>query len=230
MKFRSRILLLICVAIAFETTSLSAQDPEPRPTPRNVVIIGKPVPPKETIEKIELSELVFPNSQIGNTKFVNGELFMGSKRKGYYYVLAAPEGYITIGGKARVTLRNLQAARSSLGYGIVFHSDITPLQQGYAFVINTVTQKYRVVHHIPGDEKTLVPWKVSPFIKTGKAQNTLEIRDKGPVTELYINDNLVDSVKNTFAFKNGVVGLYSGDAVTIAFSDLTVTIVDPTKP
>ncbi|MBK6750735.1 MAG: hypothetical protein IPG67_12205 [Acidobacteria bacterium] len=59
MKFRSRILLLICVAIAFETTSLSAQDPEPRPTPRNVVIIGKPVPPKETIEKIELSELVF---------------------------------------------------------------------------------------------------------------------------------------------------------------------------
>ncbi len=219
-----RILLLISFAFAFDSISINAQvGPEPRPTPRDVVIIGKTTPPNDRIERLELSELVFPTSRIGNTRFVNGELFMGSKQRGYFYVVAATEGYITIGGKARVTLRNGKGTRSNLGYGIVFHSDITPLQQGYAFVINTVSQKYRVVHHVSGDEKTLVPWKTSPFIKKGTAKNTLEIRDKGDLTELYINDNLVDSVANTFAFKNGVVGLYSGDAVTIAFSDLTVS-------
>lgn len=220
-----RILLLVSFAFAFGSISANAQDgPEPRPTPRDVVIIGKPKPVKERAENIDLSEWVRPHSLFGNTKYVNGELFMSSKQKRFYYVLAAIEEYITVGGKARVTLRNYQSAPSTLGYGIIFHSNPTPLQQGYAFLIDTVKQKYHVVHHVPGDELTLVPWKVSPFIKTGEAKNNLEIRDKGDVTELYINDNLVETVKNTFAFKNGVVGLYSGDAVTIAFSGLTVSI------
>ncbi len=218
-----RILSFVSLTIVFGTMSVNAQDPEPRPTPRDVVIIGQPKPVKDRVENIDLSEYVRPDSLIGNTKFVNGELFMSSKQKRFYYVLTATEENITVGGKARVTLRNYRSAPSTLGYGIIFHSDPTPLQQGYAFLIDTVKQKYHVVHHVPGDEKTLVPWKVSPFIKTGNAKNTLEIRDKGDVTELYINDNLVETVKNTFAFKDGVVGLYSGDAVTIAFSGLTVS-------
>ena len=223
-------LLFVSLAIVFGTMTVTAQDPEPRPTPRDVVIIGKPRPLKERVENIDLSEWPKPDSLYGNTKYVNGELMMGSKQKSFYYVLAATEEYVTVGGKARVTLRNFQSARSTLGYGLVFHSDPTPLQQGYAFLINTVTQKYHVVHHVPGYERTLVSWKVSPFIKTGNAKNTLEIRDKGDVTELYINDNLVETVANTFAFRDGVVGLYSGDAVTIAFSGLTVSINERSKP
>lgn len=217
-------LFLVFLTIAVGEIYTNAQDPEPRPTPRDVVIIGKPKPVSERVENIDLSDWVRPQSQLGDTRFVNGELMMSSKQKRFYYVLAATDEYVTVGGKARVTLRNIRSAPSSLGYGLVFHSDPTPLQHGYAFLINTVTQKYHVVHHIPGDEKTLVSWKASPFIKKGDAKNTLEIRDKGDVTELYINGNLVETILNTFAFKDGVVGLYSGDAVTIAFSGLSVSI------
>ena len=128
-----KILLFFSLAIVFGTTLVNAQDPEPRPTPRDVVIIGKPKPLKERIENIDLSEWVRPDSLYGNTKYVNGELMMGSKQKSFYYVLAATEEYVTVGGKARVTLRNFQSARSTLGYGLVFHSDPTPLQQGTPF-------------------------------------------------------------------------------------------------
>ena len=38
--------------------------------------------------------------------------------------------------------------------------------------------------------------------------------------ELYINGTMVNSIKNVYGFKGGVVGLYSGDAVKIAFKNL----------
>lgn len=178
--------------------------------------------PKVEIETLDLEEWVRPNSSWGNTNYENGQLFMSSKEFKYYYVLVATEENITIGAKARVTLKNVAAADSSLGYGLIFHSDTTPLQQGYAFLINTMSQQYSVVRHVPNDELTVIPWTVSSAIKTLTEENTLEIRDTGTRTDLFINGNYVDSVTNEFAFKNGVVGLYSGDQVKIAFSRLTL--------
>ena len=147
---------------------------------------------------------------------------MGSKQKGYYYVLAAPEEYTTDDADTRVTLRNIDNAGSSLGYGLIFHSNPTPLQQDYAFLIDTKRKKYRVVHHEPQKESSVVSWTSSDAIKSGSEENLLEIHDLTDKIELYINGTLVTSIKNVYGYAGGVPGLYSGDGVKIAFKNLEI--------
>jgi hypothetical protein len=160
-------------------------------------------------------------SLYGNTEYSNGEFFMSSKQKGFYYVLAAPEDTDqTEKANTTVTLRNVDNADSRLGYGLVFHSNPTPLQQGYAFLIDSKKQKYRVVHHSPQKEDSVITWTKSDAIKVGTEENTLEVRDLPDKIELYINGTLVNTIKNQYGYAGGVVGLYSGDAAKIAFKDL----------
>ncbi len=40
--------------------------------------------------------------------------------------------------------------------------------------------------------------------------------------DFYIDGDLITSVRNIYGFKNGVIGIYSGDAVKIAFSNLEI--------
>ena len=174
------------------------------------------------VQDIDLSEWVRDFSVYGTTEFTDGELMMASKQKSFYYVLLAPDDYSTEGAATRVTLRNVEDANSSLGYGLIFHSNPTPLTQDYAFLLDAKKKRYRVVRHEPQKETALVPWTNSSLIKDGAAENTIEARDKGDKTDLYINGQLVNSVSNTYAYKNGVPGLYSGDAVKIAFKDLEI--------
>ncbi|MEP6944977.1 MAG: hypothetical protein ABJA02_03610 [Acidobacteriota bacterium] len=175
------------------------------------------------VEKVDLSEWVRTASAFGNTEFKNGEFFMSAKQKGFYYVLAAPvDTAQTESANTVVTLRNVDNAASRLGYGIVFHSNPTPLQQGYAFLIDTKSQRYRVVHHSPQKEDSVITWTKSDAINSGSQENTLEVRDLPDKVELYINGTLVNSIKNVYGYAGGVVGLYSGDGVNIAFKDLEV--------
>jgi len=177
----------------------------------------------EDIESVDLAPWVKENSLWGNTEFTNGEFIMSSKQKGYYYVLVAPDdGNTTEGATTRVTLRNIENAASSMGYGLVFHSNPEPLTDDYAFLIDTKRKKYRVVRHLPEKESTVLAWTSSPFIKEGANENILEARDSAGTADLYINGQLATSVKTPNAFKNGVPGLYSGDGAKIAFKDLQV--------
>lgn len=179
---------------------------------------------RTSINTLDLSEWVRPNSLYGNTEYVGNELMMSSKQKKFYYVLASTDEAPNKTEKSDtlVTLRNVDDADSSLGYGLVFHSNPTPLQKGYAFLINTKTQKYSVVNHVPGDEKKVIAWTKSDAINKGSAENTLEVRDLDDKIELYINGKMVNSIKNVHGYAGGVVGLYSGDAVKIAFKDLII--------
>ncbi len=179
---------------------------------------------RTNVEKLDLAPWVKPFSVYGTTEFTNGELIMGSKQKGYYYVLAAPDEDVnrTDDADVQVTVRNLNDAASSMGYGLVFHSNPTPLQQGYAFLIDTKKKKFRVVHHTPGDEKVDVPWTASPAIKDGTQENVLEVHDLPDKIELYINGTMVKSITNTYGYAGGVPGLYSGDGIKVAFKDLEV--------
>ncbi len=204
-----------------DTNTNSDGGPTPSPTRRP----GTPTPtpfPRNQVQTLDLKDWVRENSDFGNTAFRDGEFFMSSKKKGYYYVVAAPEGYKTELASSTVRLRNVDDADSSLGYGIVFHSNPTPLQKGYAFLIDTKKQKYRVVRHEPGKETDVVNWTSSTAIKPGSEENTLEVRDTKTRIELYINGEMVTTLKNTYGYKGGVVGLYSGDAVNIAFKDLEI--------
>ena len=184
-----------------------------------------PAPPSDgrtNLESIDFSRWVQDDSTYGNTDFTGGELIMSAKKKGFYYVLVAQKNYTTEEANTRLTVRNLDNADSSMGYGLVFHSNPTPLQQGYAFLIDAKKRRYRVVRHMPQDEPVIIKWTNSSAIKDGDQENVLEVRDKNGNVELYINGERITSISNTYGYKGGVPGVYSGDGVRAAFSKLEI--------
>jgi hypothetical protein len=162
-------------------------------------------------------------SLYGSTEVNGDELTVRSKQKDSYYVVVAPEKYTTADADARVTVRNADNATSRFGYGLIFHSDPdTPLNQDYAFLIDTARKKYRVVHHSPHKEDDVIKWTPSPAINGGSGDNTLEARDQSGSIDLYINDTKVNTIKNDYGYAGGVIGLYVGDGVTVVFKGLEI--------
>lgn len=189
------------------------KSPPKSPTPGGVTT-GK-------VEKVDLSSWGVKN-EFGAAIFEADELVMNSARARYYYVVCALETYKSESATVRLAVRNIQDASTSLGYGLVFHSKPEPLQQGYAFLIDTKKKKYRVVRHEPGKETDVVGWASSNAIKEGSETNMLEVRHKNDTNELYINGEMVTSIRNTFGYKGGVVGLYASDAIKIGFKNFEI--------
>jgi hypothetical protein len=177
--------------------------------------------PAGDVEKIDLAPFAAKN-EFGAATFAGGELTMNSARARYYYVVCAADSYKSESATTRVTVRNTQDASTSLGYGVVFHSNPTPLQQGYAFLIDTKKKKYRVVRHEPGKEIDVVAWTSSDAINEGSENNILEVRHKDDMNELYINGQMVTSIRNTFGYQGGVVGLYAADGIKIGFKNFEI--------
>lgn len=173
------------------------------------------------VEKIDLSPWA-DRTEYGTTTYSAGELVMNSARARFYYVLCAADTYKSELATVRLSVRNVQDASTSLGYGLVFHSNPQPLQQGYAFLIDTKKKKYRVVRHEPGKEIDVVVWASSDAINEGTETNVLEVRHKDDMNELYINGEKVTSIRNTFGYQGGVVGLYTADAIKIGFKDFEI--------
>ena len=201
-----------------------APNATPTPTPtRGSTTTPSPTPfPRNEVQTLDLEQWVRQTSEFGNTAFTDGEFFMSSKKKGYYYVVAATEDYKTERASTSVTVRNVDDEPTNLGYGLVFHSDPKPLQKGYAFIIDTKRQRYRIVRHEPGKEADVVNWTSSSAIKPGTAENKLEVRDSPERIELYINGTLVNNIKNSHGQRGGVVGLYTGDAINVGFKNLEI--------
>ena len=174
------------------------------------------------LETVDLEPWVKEFSAYGNTEFTGGEFVMSSKKKDFYYVLVAPEEYKTEKADTRVTLRNVDNVAGNLGFGLIFHSNPMPLQQGYAFLIDTKKKRYRVARHEPQNEKSVQSWTTSPAIREGSEENTLEVRDLDDKIELYINGTMVTSIKNLYGYSGGVPGLYAGDGVKVAFKNLEI--------
>jgi galactose mutarotase-like enzyme len=147
---------------------------------------------------------------------------MSSKKDGFYYVLVAPATYKTENATTKVTVRNINNGDNSLGYGLLFHSNPTPLKQDYAFLIDSKNQKYRIVKHKPQKEDEAVGWTNSNFIKEGSQENVLEVRDEKGSINFYINGNFVTSIRNTDGYKGGVTGVYVGGMSPVGFSNLEI--------
>ena len=173
-----------------------------------------------SVETVDLSKQVIKSSVYGTTEFVDGELLLASKEKGYYYVLVTSDDYRTDRAVTRVTVRNTQLADSDLGYGLVIHSDTKPLEKDYAFLIDSKRKRFRVVRHEPQDEITVTAWTASKLINEGSEENILEARDKGEKIELYINGQLATTINNKNGPSTGVPGLYAGDGAKIGFKKL----------
>ncbi len=179
-------------------------------------------PDRKEVTKLDLQKWVQTDQSYGVTEFSGDELTMSSRKSGFYYVLAGTKDQVSVGANVVITARNINSEDTKLGYGLVFHSNPKPLQQGYAFLISSNNQKYRVVHHSPGKEDDVVSWTRSDAIKTGSEPNTLEVRDLSDKIELYINGKLVNSIRNVYGYSNGVLGLYAGDGIKIGFKDLEI--------
>ena len=204
------------------SNSTSNSSTFPSNTSNSRVNTAPPSDGRTNLESIDFSRWVQDDSTYGNTDFTGGELIMSAKKKGFYYVLVAQKNYTTEEANTRLTVRNLDNADSSMGYGLVFHSNPTPLQQGYAFLIDAKKRRYRVVRHMPQDEPVIIKWTNSSAIKDGDQENVLEVRDKNGNVELYINGERITSISNTYGYKGGVPGVYSGDGVRAAFSKLEI--------
>ncbi len=178
---------------------------------------------KTTMQKIDLSKWVQGDNDSGVTEYKNGELLMSSKKKGYYYVLTAQAIYKTENAATKVTVKNVNQDDTSLGFGLLIHSNPTPLMQDYAFLIDSENKKYRVVRHTPGDEIEVDGWTRASAIRDGAQENVLEVRDQNKKMNFYINGEFIEAFDNDEGFSGGVTGIYSGDAVRIAFSNLEIS-------
>ncbi|MCD9187991.1 MAG: hypothetical protein LUM44_16340 [Pyrinomonadaceae bacterium] len=186
--------------------------------------VTNPTPNDRTsIQTIDLSKWVQGDNQYGITEYKGGEFVMSSKQKGFYYVLIAKKDYKTENATTRVSVRNVDNANTSLGFGLVVHSNPTPLLQDYAFLIDSVKKKYRITYHEPGKENEVTKWTGSTAIKDGTQQNILEVRDADGKMDFYINGTFITSVRNVYGYKDGVAGIYSGDKVNIAFSGFQIS-------
>lgn len=214
----------VVLALYNADPTVSNSNSSPTPVPgRSATPTTSPVNDGRTkLDTVDFAGWVQENSTYGNTEYTGGELIMSAKKKGYYYVLVAQREYATDDANTRLTVRNVDNGDSTMGYGLVFHSNPMPLQQGYAFLIDAKKKRYRVVRHIPQDEPVIVKWTNSSAIKDGTQENVLEARDKSGSVDLYINDEKVTSIPNTYGYKGGVPGVYSGDGVRAAFSKLEI--------
>lgn len=194
----------------------------PSPTATSTTTTTNSTTGRTSVQSIDMSRWVQDFSVGGNTEYTNGEFIISSKEKTYYYVLVARDTYSYDEADVSITVRNIDDAASTMGYGLIFHSNPTPLTQDYAFLIDTKKKRYRVVRHEPQKETSVVNWTNSPKINGGTEANVLEARDNGDNVDLYINGEKVTSIKNTHGYSDGVPGVYSGNAVRAAFSKLEV--------
>jgi hypothetical protein len=183
---------------------------------------ASPATDPSSADDVDMSGWAEKPSEWGTTRFTNGELVMNSKDKDSYFVQVALDKYETEGATTRLTLRNVDNANTSLGYGLIVHSDPSPLNRDYGFLIDSKRTRYRIVQHSPAEEKTIKPWSSSSAIRDGVQDNVLEVRDKAGELEFYINGTMVTSFKNSSGPKSGVPGIYTGGGLKVGFKRLQV--------
>ena len=137
--------------------------------------------------------------------------------------MVAPQKFSTVGANTSLTVRNINDENTSTGFGLVFHSDVRPLKQDYAFLIDSKRKRFRIVKHKNAKESDVAKWTISSAIKDGDQKNILEVHDLNGMMEFFVNGKKLTTIRNEEGTKAGVPGLYAGDAIKIGFSDLTVS-------
>ena len=218
---------LVYLGSQVDNKNSASSSPAPKTTPGTRTTPGissstTSTSDRDDVEKLDLNRWVADTSVYGITEFTDGELLMWSRQARYYYVLAGTEDQKSVNADVSVVVRNVDNKDTNFGYGLVFHSNPTPLQQGYALLVDAKKKRYRIVHHSPGKEEPVVNWTRSDAILDGTQPNKLEIRDKTDKVDIYINDKMVNSIRNIYGFPGGVLGLYAADAIKVAFKDLEI--------
>lgn len=165
-------------------------------------------------------------NEFATTTFAGGKYTIEVTKPNFYYVVITnpspktKDEFETQNVTTRLTVSNRDAKPVKYGFGLVVHSDTTPLTQDYAFVIDSENQKYRILHHSLKIEKELTKWTTSTAIKKGSGENVLEVRDKGSAMQFYINGQFVKTVTDEDDNTDGIAGIYSSENIPIEFSNL----------
>jgi hypothetical protein len=176
----------------------------------------------EDVEEIDLSNAAQKFSIYGDTEFTDGEFLAKCNSMYAYYVLLAAERYSSDSALTTITVRNVDDSPTERGFGLVFHSDPSVLNQDYAFLIDSKKKRYRVIRHDKQKELVVVKWTNFAGIKDGTEKNVLEVRDEGDDLLLFVNGQQVTKLPDTYGYKNGSPGMYTSGAVRAAFSDFQV--------
>lgn len=193
---------------------VAKSSPRPNQTPR---IKDAPRDTRKLVGSDNFSKWKIKGNSNISSSYSNGELVMTSK-VGYYYVVLS-KNFLTYNASVKLSVRNTTGESSSLGYGLVVHSD--PKQvivKDYAFLIRSDNQQYRVVRHTNKRETNVVDWTRSSAINRGTQTNVLEVRAEGKEMKFYINGKFIRSVKDFSNYKIGVAGIYTSGNVPIGFS------------
>jgi hypothetical protein len=166
------------------------------------------------------------DSEFGYSEYIAGEYQVNCKKADSYYVVivdtVVKDEYVTKNAVTKITARSVSAASPYLGFGLVVHSDPTPLKSGYAFLIRTDKDPaYRIAKHDNRTETDIVKWTSAPQIRTGTQPNELEVRSNGKTLEFYINGQYATSIADNIT-NLGIVGLYTSGTPVVAFSDLKI--------
>jgi hypothetical protein len=160
----------------------------------------------------------------GKVEYKDNGLVVTSKDNDHYCVIHGLDNFLSNDAVSRVTVKNISGGAGDSGFGLVVHANpLVVMLKDYAFLIRTDGKpSYRIVQHSLSKQKELVKWTPSPAINDGTDENELEVRDEGKKLSFYINGTLLDTIDDNNGDAKSVSGIYAGDGIPIAFSELEV--------
>jgi len=166
------------------------------------------------------------NSKFGEIWYADDEYHMRSKDKTFLVMYAPSNDYNTENGTVKVTVRSVDGSVPSAGFGLMVHCEQSKAKEleDYALLIYPGSEpEYEVIKHKAGNQTSVVSRTKSSAIRSGSSPNQLEIRIKGTDLQFYVNGQYLTRITDTENYKRGLAGLYTSDAIDVAFDDLEIT-------
>jgi hypothetical protein len=166
------------------------------------------------------------NSKFGEIWYADDEYHMRSKDKTFLVMYAPSNDYNTENGTVKVTVRSVDGSVPSAGFGLMVHCEQSKAKEleDYALLIYPSSEpEYEVIKHKAGNQTSVVSKTKSSAIRSGSSPNQLEIRIKGTDLQFYVNGQYLTHITDTENYKRGLAGLYTSDAIDVAFDDLEIT-------
>lgn len=166
------------------------------------------------------------NFRFGDIWYADDEYHMKSKEQTFIVMYAPSNEYATRDATIKVTARSVDGTVPSHGFGLMVHCAQSKTKQleDYAFLIYPSDEpEFEVVMHKDGNQKTIVSKTKSSAIKSGSTPNKLLVIVKGDDLEFYVNGQYLTRITDTENYKGGRAGLYTSDAVEVAFDDFEIS-------
>lgn len=137
--------------------------------------------------------------------YVQGEYRIMVKQQDWYITASIPRNYSDFDVKIRA---RTAVSEDDKWYGLVFRREDSA--NSYVFIVNPTIGRYMLRMQKDNRWSTLIRSTSSPFISRGDAVNEIRVIARGSLFELYINGELVDSVRD-LSFKSGRIALIANN-------------------